>query len=151
LEDLNVRDGGKIYCKDLGPQIGWKTVFLAEYAGPLFVYLLFYQRPELIYGSTGKIISETTQWVPNTFYFCHYFTRFCVILSVLNSMPRQLYCFSYGLVQLSFKKNKVTSHGWFVHSHNQNLNIELLSKTYGFCPKNSNYITQCVLTTIVYR
>lgn len=26
LEGLNVRDGGKLYVKDLGPQIGWKTV-----------------------------------------------------------------------------------------------------------------------------
>jgi very-long-chain enoyl-CoA reductase len=61
LDALNVRDGGKIYCKDLGPQIGWKTVFLAEYAGPLLVYLMFYNRPEIIYGQTGKMISETTQ------------------------------------------------------------------------------------------
>lgn len=26
LEALNIRDGGKLYMKDLGPQIGWKTV-----------------------------------------------------------------------------------------------------------------------------
>lgn len=26
LEKLNIRDGGKLYVKDLGPQIGWKTV-----------------------------------------------------------------------------------------------------------------------------
>ncbi|CAI2344231.1 unnamed protein product [Caenorhabditis sp. 36 PRJEB53466] len=39
-----------LYVKDLGPQIAWKTVFLAEYAGPLFVYPLFYLRPSFIYG-----------------------------------------------------------------------------------------------------
>jgi very-long-chain enoyl-CoA reductase len=27
---------------------------MAEYAGPLFIYLLFYIRPSLIYGSSGS-------------------------------------------------------------------------------------------------
>ena len=43
LQLLGVEDGGKLYFKDLGPQIGWKTVFLTEYAGPLVCYLMFYQ------------------------------------------------------------------------------------------------------------
>jgi len=43
--------GSKVYLKDLGPQIGWATVFLVEYAGPLFVYLWFYTRPAIVYGS----------------------------------------------------------------------------------------------------
>lgn len=60
LENLNVRDGGKLYVKDLGPQIGWKTVFLAEYAGPLVVYLLIYQRPWLFYGNVSKAAYHTT-------------------------------------------------------------------------------------------
>lgn len=51
LKSLNLSNGSKLYVKDLGPQIGWKTVFLAEYAGPLAVYLWFYQRPWLFYGS----------------------------------------------------------------------------------------------------
>jgi len=38
----------------LGPQIGWSTVFMAEYAGPLFVYLIFYARPSLIYGAASN-------------------------------------------------------------------------------------------------
>lgn len=50
IKSLNLSNGSKLYVKDLGPQIGWKTVFLAEYAGPLAVYLLFYQRPWLFYG-----------------------------------------------------------------------------------------------------
>ncbi|XP_002732370.1 putative very-long-chain enoyl-CoA reductase art-1 [Saccoglossus kowalevskii] len=51
LQSLNIKNGDKLYFKDLGPQIGWKTVFLAEYAGPLFVYLLLYTRPACIYGA----------------------------------------------------------------------------------------------------
>lgn len=44
-------DSFKLYFKDLGPQVGWTTVFLTEYAGPLFIYLIFYFRPSFIYGS----------------------------------------------------------------------------------------------------
>ena len=43
-------ESSTLYCKDLGPQVGWTTVFLTEYAGPLFIYLLFYMRPAIIYG-----------------------------------------------------------------------------------------------------
>ena len=74
---------GKIYFKDLGTQIGWSTVkllfpslfsgrwiflvqvFMAEYAGPLIIYLLFYIRPSLIYGSSAssKPVHLATQFV----------------------------------------------------------------------------------------
>jgi very-long-chain enoyl-CoA reductase len=50
LNDIGLGKGGKLYFKDLGPQVGWTTVFLTEYAGPLFIYLLFYSRPAIIYG-----------------------------------------------------------------------------------------------------
>lgn len=39
-----------IVFQDLGPQIGYRTVFLVEYAGPLFVYAWIYTRPWLFYG-----------------------------------------------------------------------------------------------------
>lgn len=61
VESLNLRSGSKLYVKDLGPQIGWSTVFLAEYAGPLLVYLWVYQRPWIFYGETTAAISPTAQ------------------------------------------------------------------------------------------
>lgn len=42
-----------LYFKDLGPQIGWSTVFLCEYAGPLFCYLISYVRPTILYGPSA--------------------------------------------------------------------------------------------------
>ncbi|CAF3591643.1 unnamed protein product [Rotaria sp. Silwood1] len=54
LSELNVDQIGKIYFKDLGPQIGWSIVFIAEYAVPLFIYIIIlYFRPSLICGSTS--------------------------------------------------------------------------------------------------
>jgi very-long-chain enoyl-CoA reductase len=63
VESLNLRSGSKLYVRDLGPQIGWSTVFLAEYAGPLLVYLWIYQRPWLFYGDAplSTEISQTAQ------------------------------------------------------------------------------------------
>uniref|UniRef100_A0A8C6QUM6 Trans-2,3-enoyl-CoA reductase-like n=1 Tax=Nannospalax galili TaxID=1026970 RepID=A0A8C6QUM6_NANGA len=38
-----------LYFTDLGQQVSWTMVFLAEYSGPLLIYLLFYLRISYIY------------------------------------------------------------------------------------------------------
>lgn len=50
LNKLELVKGKELYFKDLGPQIGWSTVFLCEYAGPLFCYMISYLRPSCLYG-----------------------------------------------------------------------------------------------------
>ena len=50
LKELDLNSGAMLYFKDRGTQIGWSTVFMAEYAGPLLVYLWVYTRPWLFYG-----------------------------------------------------------------------------------------------------
>uniref|UniRef100_A0A1I8Q4G6 very-long-chain enoyl-CoA reductase n=1 Tax=Stomoxys calcitrans TaxID=35570 RepID=A0A1I8Q4G6_STOCA len=75
LHGLKLRTGDKVYVKDLGPQIGWKTVFLAEYAGPLVVYLLFYTRPELVYGKDATVPISLTTHIAAACYTVHYVKR----------------------------------------------------------------------------
>ncbi|KAM9713008.1 very-long-chain enoyl-CoA reductase isoform 2-T2 [Menidia menidia] len=50
LQNLPVGTTATMYFSDLGPQLGWTTVFFAEYIGPLFTYLLFYFRVPYIYS-----------------------------------------------------------------------------------------------------
>ena len=53
LGKLEIVSGDKLFVKDLGPQIGWTTVFFCEYTGPLILYLWIYQRPWLFYGDNA--------------------------------------------------------------------------------------------------
>lgn len=41
-----------IHAKDLGPQLGWRTVYLIEYAGPIAAHLGLYFFQNAVYGET---------------------------------------------------------------------------------------------------
>uniref|UniRef100_A0A4W3HHE0 Very-long-chain enoyl-CoA reductase-like n=1 Tax=Callorhinchus milii TaxID=7868 RepID=A0A4W3HHE0_CALMI len=58
LQTLPVGTTATFYFRDLGPQVGWTTVFLTEYAGPLFIYLLFYFRLPFIYEEEDEFTSS---------------------------------------------------------------------------------------------
>ena len=48
LTEEGLKTGDTLYLKDLGPQIAWRTVFLTEYAGPLFIQpLIYYVAPSI--------------------------------------------------------------------------------------------------------
>jgi very-long-chain enoyl-CoA reductase len=74
LKAQGVKDGAELVFKDLGPQVGWSTVFLTEYAGPLFVYLLFFLRPSFIYGQTTAGFSTAATYAGYCWIF-HYAKR----------------------------------------------------------------------------
>ncbi|KAG1721031.1 3-oxo-5-alpha-steroid 4-dehydrogenase-domain-containing protein [Suillus lakei] len=65
LKNAGVVEGGELFVKDLGLQMSWKTVFLVEYAGPLFIHPVIYYFPEIFYGGP----------VPHTFVMLHFAKR----------------------------------------------------------------------------
>lgn len=81
LKDLSITDG-KLYLRDLGPQISWKGVFLVEYAGPLIIYLWIYQRPWIFYGDVSTSGMDTTVHVAAICWSIHYAKRLLETLFV---------------------------------------------------------------------
>uniref|UniRef100_A0A3P8PYK5 Trans-2,3-enoyl-CoA reductase-like 2a n=1 Tax=Astatotilapia calliptera TaxID=8154 RepID=A0A3P8PYK5_ASTCA len=72
LQNLPVGTTATMYFKDLGPQLGWTMVFLAEYIGPLLSYLLFYFRIPYIY-SNRYALSSSPHPVVTLACVCHTF------------------------------------------------------------------------------
>lgn len=83
LKSLGLKNGSIVYVKDLGPQIGWITVFLAEYAGPLFIYLWLYTRPWIFYGDyAGSSSPHTVVHIAAACWTFHYAKRIMETLFV---------------------------------------------------------------------
>ncbi|KAM8822797.1 very-long-chain enoyl-CoA reductase isoform 2-T2 [Spinachia spinachia] len=72
LQNLPVGTTSTMYFKDLGPQLGWTVVFLAECIGPLLTYLLFYFRVPYIYSHKYAFTSSPYPVVRIAF-ACHTF------------------------------------------------------------------------------
>lgn len=51
LADFGVKNGDSLVFKDLGPQIGYRFVFLVEYFGPMLFVLLYALRPTFVFGA----------------------------------------------------------------------------------------------------
>ncbi|KAN0070577.1 3-oxo-5-alpha-steroid 4-dehydrogenase domain containing protein [Elaphomyces granulatus] len=59
ISDTGLRNESVIHVKDLGPQIGWRTVFIIEYLGPLITPALFlYVLRPYIYFNFDKPLPE---------------------------------------------------------------------------------------------
>ncbi|KCV71628.1 hypothetical protein H696_01047 [Fonticula alba] len=56
LESAGVNNGEVLTFKDLGPQVGYRTVFLVEYFGPLVIHLLAYWGLPKFYGTTPSAL-----------------------------------------------------------------------------------------------
>ncbi|KAJ3061896.1 3-oxo-5a-steroid 4- dehydrogenase [Podochytrium sp. JEL0797] len=84
LKEAGVNDGDVVLFKDLGPQIGWTTVFIIEYLGPILIHAFFFYNPTLIYGSSApKSVAQTM-----TFY--------CVILHFLKREYETLFVHKFS-------------------------------------------------------
>lgn len=76
LGHYNLQNGSKVLFKDLGPQIGYATVFFWEYFGPLAVYPLFYLLPHIFYpGQTIPPRHHLVQQVALAYWSFHYAKR----------------------------------------------------------------------------
>ncbi|RWS27498.1 trans-2:3-enoyl-CoA reductase-like protein [Leptotrombidium deliense] len=75
LKTLNLKKGRILYVKDLGPQVGWKTVFLCEYFGPLMCYLITYCRPQLLYGDKASMPMHDVVHIAAVCWSFHYLKR----------------------------------------------------------------------------
>lgn len=83
-----------LYFRDLGAQISWVTVFLTEYTGPLFIYLLFYFRVPFIYGHKYDFTSSR-HTVVHLACICHSFHYIKRLLETLF-----VHRFSHGTMPL---------------------------------------------------
>lgn len=56
LASFGIVDGSQIHFKDLGPQIGYRTVFIVEYLGPMVFVLLYALRPTWVFGPKASLL-----------------------------------------------------------------------------------------------
>jgi len=82
LQQLELNSGAMLYFKDRGLQIGWSTVFLTEYAGPLLVYMWIHTRPWLFYGQVSDADYKPVVKIAAACWAGHYLKRLLETLFV---------------------------------------------------------------------
>lgn len=61
LSSFELPENKTLVFKDLGAQIGYRTVFLLEYFGPMVFVGLYFFRPSLIFGANAA--AQPYNWV----------------------------------------------------------------------------------------
>lgn len=87
ISSLGLRSGAKVYIKDLGPQISYRTVFILEYLGPLVLYVIVATRPWLFYGDKGGNTLEFSTTAQYVFIYLTLFFKFQTAYD--TKLPRQ--------------------------------------------------------------
>ncbi|KAK5664832.1 Very-long-chain enoyl-CoA reductase [Batrachochytrium dendrobatidis] len=111
LSKYEIKKNEKVYFKDLGPQIDWRTVFLIEYLGPLLIHTTLYMGQSIFYAAPAQEeISvtprrTTVQMISFMMIILHYFKReletvhlhrFSNDTMPLGNLPKN--CFHYWVI-----------------------------------------------------
>ncbi|GAB9468983.1 3-oxo-5-alpha-steroid 4-dehydrogenase [Globisporangium polare] len=76
LASYGVKSSSELQFKDLGPQIGYRTVFVAEYLGPLLFVLFYATRPAFLYGADAASKPfDHTAWLGVVAWSVHFLKR----------------------------------------------------------------------------
>jgi very-long-chain enoyl-CoA reductase len=76
ISDYNLTTRAVLIFKDLGPQIGYATVFFWEYFGPMMIYPIFYFFPALCYPwYSGPFTRHLVQDIAVCYWCFHYAKR----------------------------------------------------------------------------
>ena len=109
LSNYEISDGSELIFKDYGPQIGYQTVFIVEYLGPLAFVLLYATRPSFIYGpGAAEKPFNLTAWMGVLAWSAHFLKRELETLYVhhfsrptmplFNLFKNSIYYWTFGLV-----------------------------------------------------
>lgn len=109
LAEQGVAAGTVIAFKDLGPQIGYRTVFVIEYAGPIAFLLLYAMQPACIYGAADVAAAPAYSWAQKVLmglfaghfakreletFFVHKFSR--PTMPLRNVFKNSIYYWTFG-------------------------------------------------------
>jgi very-long-chain enoyl-CoA reductase len=75
LKELGINNGDVLYLKDIGMQISWRFVFLAEYFGPIAIFVALYYLRDFIYGSGSSVPLTFSQKAGFFMVLGHYIKR----------------------------------------------------------------------------
>lgn len=76
LTEYSLSEGSVLLFKDLGPQVGWTTVFFWEYLGPLVMYAAIYFFPAVFYPGHSSFPEKTmVQQTALRYWSFHYVKR----------------------------------------------------------------------------
>ncbi|KAJ3003422.1 3-oxo-5a-steroid 4- dehydrogenase [Thoreauomyces humboldtii] len=119
LSDYGVKNGDAVMFKDLGPQIGWTTVFLIEYLGPLLIHPMLYYLPSIFYPGSAPAPHTRVQTLTMILCVLHFLKREYETLFVhrfsndtmpITNLPKN--CFHYWVLGGLFLGYPVYSPGF---------------------------------------